>query len=350
MKAEEQGSESRADIPAAARDDDIQIPSSEGIKYLLFISASISIVLVFAMFQHVVVLGMAFEDLRPSQFFVPAIVGGLFGYLLAKNRVLRERSAKQLEIITQRDRLLEREITVRKQAELKLIEQKTHLEATNEELKSFSYSVSHDLRSPLRAVQGFSQALDEEYRDSLDQEAQHYIDRVTSGCQRMEEMIGSLLSLSKVTQSDVVRTVVNLSAIAEELFSELAERDSERHVVTEVEPGLTVRGDRKLLTLVMENLIGNAWKYTAKTTHPVISFKSCLLDGTRVFCIQDNGAGFNSEYADKLFTAFSRLHHHREFPGSGIGLATVQRALLRQGGMIWADGEEGKGARFCFRL
>lgn len=338
------------DIPAAKTGDEGHTPQSDARLYLLFILASILVVLSFAMFQHLVVLGIALGDMHPAQLTVPTIVGGLFGYLLARNRVLQQRSARQLKTIMHRDHLLEKEISVRKLAESRLRDKKTRLEATNAELKSFSYSVSHDLRSPLRAIHGFSQALDEEYRSSLDQEAQHYLDRVQSGCQRMEEMIDSLLVLSRVTQSDIVSTEVDLSAVAEDLLDELAERHPARQVATEIEAGLVAWGDRNLLVVVMENLIGNAWKYTSRTANAVIRFTSAKLDGEQVFCVEDNGVGFNDEYADRLFTAFSRLHHHNEFPGSGIGLATVQRALLRQGGMIRAQGKEGEGARFCFRV
>lgn len=281
---------------------------------------------------------------------MPAVVGGVFGYLLAKVRVLHDRSSRQLEIITQRDRLLEQEITVRKEVEASLRDKKTRLEAANEELKSFSYSVSHDLRSPLRAIHGFSQALVDEYKDSLDEEAKHYLERVDSGCKRMEGMIDSLLILSRVSQADVVEAEVDLTAIGEEILAELAKNEADRHVAVEVEAGMRVRGDCNLLRVVLENLLSNAWKYTSKTDQAVIRFKSEFVDGVRAFCVRDNGAGFNPDYVDKLFTAFSRLHHQNEFPGSGIGLATVQRALLRQGGTIWAKSEVGKGAKFCFRL
>lgn len=350
MIPKQQGSNGQLEIPATTTGGDAHPQPSKAWQYLLFILVSVCVVLAFALFQHLVVLDISLENIRPGQLIIPTVVGGLFGYLLARNRVLQQRSASQLKTIMQRDHLLEQEISERKLVESRLRDKKTRLEATNAELKSFSYSVSHDLRSPLRAIHGFSQALDEEYRSSLDQEAQHYLDRMQSGCQRMEEMIDSLLVLSRVTQSDIVSTEVDLSAIAEDLLDELAERCPERHVATEIEAGLVAWGDRNLLAVVMENLIGNAWKYTSKTADAAIRFRSAKLEGKQVFCVEDNGVGFNDEYADRLFTAFSRLHHHNEFPGSGIGLATVQRALLRQGGMIRAQGKEGEGARFCFSV
>ncbi len=318
--------------------------------FALFIGCSVTAVLGFALFQHMVVLQIPFAEIKPPILIVPTVVGGVFGYLLAKVRILHLRSRYQLELITERDRQLQQEIDVRKRIERSLREQRQSLEVANEELKSFSYSVSHDLRGPLRTLSGFSHALADDYSDSLDEMGKHYLSRIQSGCRRMEEMIDCLLTLSRVSRADIVLESVDLSSVAGEILHELAEQYPERHVEIEITPDLRVEGDRRLLMVVLENLFSNAWKFTAGKEGARIQFLREEQDGQQVLCVRDNGAGFDMEYARKLFVPFSRLHQQEEFPGSGIGLATVQRALVRQGGRIWAKGKVGQGACFCFTL
>ncbi len=318
--------------------------------YIRFILASILVVLGFATFQHLVILNIPLSQIQPAMLGIPAVVGSFFGFLLAKVRILNVRSQKQLELLKQRDLLLQREITARKFIERSLREQGSQLELANEELKTFSYSVSHDLRSPLRAVSGFSDALSEDYAEQLDDIAKNYLSRIRSGCLRMDDMIDSLLMLSRVSRADVIRESVDLSKIAAEVIEELQVQNPVRDIKVEIEPGLVAKGDSRLLTVVLENLLRNAWKFTVGVDKARISFKRSNSADQPGFCVSDNGAGFDMQQIGNLFVPFSRLHTQEKFSGSGIGLATVQRALLRQGGRIWAEGEVGKGATFCFSI
>jgi signal transduction histidine kinase len=318
--------------------------------YVRFIGGSILVVLAFALFQHLVVLGIRPAELRPQLLVVPAVVGAVFGLLLAKVRILHLRSRCQLQLILERDRRLEREIQERKRVETSLREQRRQLTLSNDELRSFSYSVSHDLRTPLRAVSGFSQTLDEEYGLSLDDKGRDYLARIRNGCQRMEAMIDSLMLLARVSQADLLREPVNLSLIARDILNEFSDREPNRKVELDVEPDLVAVGDRRLLTLAMQNLLANAWKFTARQPAARIAFRHRDQEADRAYCVEDNGVGFDMKYAAKLFAPFGRLHREEQFPGSGIGLATVQRAIARHGGQIWADGQPGLGARFCFTL
>lgn len=222
--------------------------------------------------------------------------------------------------------------------------------AVNKELESFSYSVSHDLRSPLRAIDGFSQALLEDYGDKIDEDGLGYISRVRGGAQRMGRLIDDLLNLSRVTRRDLVREPVNLSELVTQIADELRTEDPERNVVFEIDPELRTQGDSQLLKIALENLLGNAWKYTAGQKNAHIAFTSEIDGSMRIFVIRDNGAGFNQDYANKLFEPFQRLHTSREFDGSGIGLATVARIIQRHGGEIRGEGVVGQGAAFYFRI
>lgn len=225
------------------------------------------------------------------------------------------------------------------------------LEATNRELESFSYSVSHDLRSPLRSIDGFSQALLEDYGSLLDEQGKDFLTRVRSAAQRMGRLIDDMLVLSRVTRRELVRSDVDLSGLAVSVLEELQCGSPEREVETRVAAGITAPGDAHLLRAVLENLLGNAWKFTSKSARARIEFGVERMEsGEWACCVRDNGAGFDPAYAHKLFGAFQRLHAMEEFPGTGIGLATVQRILLRHGGRIWGEGEEGKGAAFFFVL
>jgi DNA-binding response OmpR family regulator len=224
------------------------------------------------------------------------------------------------------------------------------LENKNAELEAYSYSVSHDLRAPLRGIDGFSQALLEDYGDKLDERGQDYLRRVRAAAVRMSELIDDLLALSRVGRAQLRRTHVDLSLLAEHTVSVLRRSDPARAVVVVIEAGMTVHADPRLLHVVLENLIGNAWKFTARTAEARIELRTTTQDGTTVFEVRDNGAGFDMTYAEKLFRPFQRLHGDAEFPGTGIGLATIRRVVDRHGGKVWANGIVGGGATFSFTM
>ena len=234
--------------------------------------------------------------------------------------------------------------------ERRVTERTMQLETTNRELEAFSFSVSHDLRSPLRAMDGFSQELLTSYADQLDDQGQHYLRRIRSGTQRMGQLIDELLKLSRMSRDEMRREQIDLSALAETVSAEIREREPERNVRFTAQQGLTAECDPHLIRVVLENLLGNAWKFTAKKTEATITFQRIEVEGRSAFVVRDDGAGFNMAYSKKLFGAFQRLHSDREFPGTGIGLATVQRVIRRHGGEIWADGAVDRGAAFCFTL
>jgi PAS domain S-box-containing protein len=243
-----------------------------------------------------------------------------------------------------------RDLTERKKIEDELRRNSVALAAANKELEAFSYAVSHDLRAPLRGIDGFSQALMEDYGNELNDEAKDYLKRIRGGVQRMGRLIDDLLNLSRLTRGKMVIGEVNLSQIAKDIVNELKERDPTRDVDVKVQDGLVTQGDAGLITAALENLISNAWKFSSKTSHAQIEFGSISKNDETVYYVRDNGAGFDMAYADKLFGAFQRLHHINDFQGTGIGLATVRRVILRHGGNIWADSQVGKGATFYFTL
>lgn len=225
------------------------------------------------------------------------------------------------------------------------------LEAANRELESFSSSVSHDLQAPLRIINGFSQVLWEQYRSDLDDRGKHYLERIQANSQRMSSLIDALLQLSRVTRSQMKSVNVNLSAMASDIVEELRLENPQRQVEVNIAPNLKVKGDPQLLKIVLSNLFNNAWKYTSKRAYGKIEFGSISNpQQPSTYYLRDNGAGFDSNYADKLFTAFQRLHSAEEFPGTGIGLATVQRIIYRHGGRVWAQGECDRGATIYFSL
>jgi PAS domain S-box-containing protein len=224
------------------------------------------------------------------------------------------------------------------------------LQRLNQELESFSYSVSHDLRAPLRSMDGFSQALLEDYTHVLDAEGQDYLHRIRAASQRMGHLIDDLLHLSRVTRSDVHMQSVDLSAIVHTIAADMQQRDSARPVVWDIAEGVIAEGDPWLLRTALEDLLDNAWKFTVYEPSPQITFGIAYQEGQAVYFVRDNGAGFDMAYAARLFGAFQRLHTTTEFPGSGIGLATVQRIIHRHGGYVWAEGAVGSGATFSFTL
>ncbi|MCH8989019.1 MAG: type IV pili methyl-accepting chemotaxis transducer N-terminal domain-containing protein [Chloroflexi bacterium] len=234
--------------------------------------------------------------------------------------------------------------------EQRVEERTAELAAANQELESFSYSVSHDLRAPLRGVDGFSQALLEDYGDKVDEQGQNYLNRIRAASQRMGQLIDDMLNLSRVTRTEMHREEVDLSSMARTIAAELSQSDPERDVEFVIGEGAVVTGDLPLLRAVMENLLENAWKYTSKHPRAKIEFGITRDDGRPAYFVRDDGAGFDMAYADNLFGAFQRLHGATEFEGTGIGLATVQRILHRHGGSVWAEGAVEKGATFYFTL
>jgi signal transduction histidine kinase len=280
-----------------------------------------------------------------AQFFTPDIVDlmlelaadisfALNAFAERERRELAEREVLHLNAVLER----------------RVADRTRQLEMTNKELDAFSYSVSHDLRAPLRSIDGFSQMLLKKHHGQLDAQSEDYLERICRATRRMGQLIDDLLRLAHVTRSTLKQIPVDLSKLAHETVEELHKAHPERTVEFAAQTGLTVHGDPGLLRVLMENLIGNAWKYTGKKAHAKIEFGAYTRDGEPVFFVRDNGAGFNMDYAGKLFGAFQRLHGENEFQGTGIGLATVQRIVHRHGGTVWAEAREGEGATFYFTL
>jgi PAS domain S-box-containing protein len=226
----------------------------------------------------------------------------------------------------------------------------SQMQAVNRELEAFAYSVSHDLRAPLRSIDGFSQALLEDYFEVIDEGGKNFLRRIRASSQRMGQLIDDLLTLSRVTRRDFKQQQVDLSAMATEIIDILQLAEPQRQVQVIIEAGITAMGDARMLRIALENLLGNAWKFTATKSAARIEFASTKQDDEIIYRVSDNGVGFNMDYADKLFIAFQRLHAMNEFEGTGIGLATVKRVLERHGGRIWVDAKEGEGATFFFTI
>jgi signal transduction histidine kinase len=235
-----------------------------------------------------------------------------------------------------------------KDLEKRVLQRTRQLEAANKELEAFSYSASHDLRAPLRGIDGFSHALLEDYGEALDGPALDYLKRIRSSTQRMASIIEDLISLSRISRLEMNHQYVNLSKLVTDVVSDLRKSSPDRIAEFIINNGLYTNGDQRFLRIVMENLIGNAWKYTGKREISRIEFGSFSSAGKQIFYIKDNGSGFDMQYADQLFAPFRRLHNSSDFPGTGIGLATVMRIIHRHGGSIWAHGETDKGATFYF--
>ena len=250
-----------------------------------------------------------------------------------------------------RQKLAEEEIhRLNTDLERRVVERTAELSAANRELDSFAYAVSHDLRAPLRAMSGFSQALLEDYGEQLADDAKKYLDQIGIASRRMSDLIDGILALSRSTRGDLQRDRIDISALASQRLATLALEAPSRQVGIQVEPGLTVEGDARMIEAVIDNLIDNAWKYTGKASAPEIRVYGENRDGAPWICVADNGAGFDMAHTERLFKPFQRLHRQDEFPGIGIGLATVQRIIHRHGGEIAACGEPNRGATFCFKL
>ncbi|MEY9930234.1 PAS domain S-box-containing protein [Catenulispora sp. GP43] len=254
--------------------------------------------------------------------------------------------------ITPLKRVEEKERRLNAELEGRVRDRTAELEATARELDAFAYSVSHDLRAPLRAVAGFSEMLLEDHSGQLDEDGRDYLDRVVAATKHMGRLIDDLLNLSRAGRADLSRRPVDLSAMAHRVAGELAAADPEAagSVRISIDDGLAAIGDPALLEIVMRNLVSNAWKFSAKQPEPAIHVGSTEQEGGTVLFVRDNGAGFDMRHADRLFAPFQRLHSATEFAGSGVGLALVARIITRHGGHVWAESEVGKGAAFYFTL
>jgi PAS domain S-box-containing protein len=225
------------------------------------------------------------------------------------------------------------------------------LEASNKELEDLTYAVAHDLRSPLRGIDGFSEVLLEDYQDRMDERGRHYLRRIRHGAQRMGLLMESLLNLSRLNRGELDPVAVDVSRMSREILDDLARGEPERRVAVSIQPGLRVRADHRMLRVVLENLLGNAWKFSATRAEARIEVGAAAApDGTGAVCIRDNGVGFDMAFAGKLFGSFQRLHADLDFPGLGMGLAMAQRILHRHGGQAWATAEPDRGAAFFFSL
>lgn len=271
---------------------------------------------------------------------------------------LEQRVEERTAELARANRELKNEIVVRRRAEdavrtlnEDLLRRTAQLEASNKELEAFSYSVSHDLRAPLRGIDGFSQAVLEDYHDQLDETGRNYLHRVRAASQRMAQLIDAMLNLARLTRAELTPEPVNLSEIARAVIADLQRAHPQRTVTCDIMNDVWATADPHLIRVVMENLLGNAWKFTSEQAAARIAFGMDTPDhGETVYYVKDNGVGFDMTYAHKLFGAFQRLHAFSEFPGVGIGLATVQRIVQQHGGRVWAESTVGDGATFYFVL
>ena len=267
---------------------------------------------------------------------------GMFTNLLLFNIGLHAR-LKLVARLEESKRLVDRELTARQRAQ-------TDLERANRELESFSYSVAHDLRTPLRGMSGFAEILSEDYADRLDDKGRRHLGRITAAASTMGKLIDALLGLARLTRKELRREAVDLSKLARASVDALRSNEPERAVTVDIRPAMHAEGDPELLRAVLDNLIGNAWKFTGKRDDAHIEVGTAEGDGVATYFVKDNGAGFDMSHASKLFGAFQRLHAADDYPGTGIGLATVQRIIERHGGRVWAEGTVGEGATFFFTL
>jgi signal transduction histidine kinase len=244
----------------------------------------------------------------------------------------------------------ERIRNINQELEERVVQRTAQLVAANKELEAFAYSIAHDLRSPLRGLDGFSQILLEEYNHNLDKQGKNYLHRLRSAAQLLGKLIDDLLNLSRITRDEMKIRQIHLSEMVLEITDNFKATNPDRQVKFQIQEGIKVKGDGRLLRIALENLIGNAWKFTSKHLKAVIEFGVLKQDEKTVYFVRDDGAGFDMQYAQKLFGAFQRLHDAREFPGTGIGLVTVQRIIQRHGGAVWAEGEVEKGATFYFTI
>ncbi|HEY8539858.1 MAG TPA: ATP-binding protein [Steroidobacteraceae bacterium] len=261
--------------------------------------------------------------------------------------VMQRRTETALQALSEREAEIRR---MNADLELRVAERTAQLEVTNRELESFAYAVSHDLRAPLRSMSGFSQLLLENPSEALDEKSRHYLQRINEASRRMSALIEDLLGLSRISRSELAPRTIDFTRLIEEAAATVRERYPNHSVELHIEPDMKVHGDPRLLKIAMENLLDNAWKYTTHTQDAQVSVGSQLEATRRTFYVRDNGVGFDMAYASKLFVPFQRLHSDAQYPGTGIGLVTVQRILARHGGRIWAHAEPQRGATFYFTL
>lgn len=267
--------------------------------------------------------------------------------LYALLKILQRRNDAALRALSEHEAEIRR---INAELERRVEQRTAQLEATNRELESFAYAVSHDLRAPLRSMSGFSQLLQEAPSDTLDEKSRHYLTRIHEASRRMSALIEDLLSLSRIGRSELNPRPVDLSQLAAEAAASVKERYPNRQVELTIEPGLHAEGDARLLRVAIENLLDNAFKYTARTKQATVTVGASNEPEGRVFFVRDNGVGFDMAYSNKLFGPFQRLHSDADYPGTGIGLVTVQRIVARHGGRIWAQAELNRGAAFYFTL
>ena len=271
----------------------------------------------------------------------------------AENRAYKLPSGEVVTVfddITERKKAEEEIRLLNEELEQRVLQRTAQLNESNKELEKFSYSVSHDLRAPLRGIDGWSLALLEDYGDKLDDHARKYLDRVRTETQLMGRLISDLLNLSRITRIEPQLMPLNLTAMAQSLANRLQEEKHGHRIEFIIQPDLRANGDNNLINIVLTNLFDNAVKFTGKRSKAIIEFGEAEVDGTKAFFVRDNGVGFDMAFVDKLFGAFQRLHKPSEFPGTGVGLATVQRIIHRHGGRIWADAKVDQGATFYFTL
>jgi signal transduction histidine kinase len=294
---------------------------------------------------------------RPNDEGIEVFYGGSQYQITAQRHQIVNLLLSTFENVIQKNKELERtnnELTATQRklsaSEERLQQQAADLERANKELESFSYSASHDLRQPLRAIRSFSAMLMEDYWDSIPEDGQEYLERIMASSVRMNTLIDDLLNLSRVTRHELEKVDTNFSEIASAIHQELQSQDPSRKVTVSIQSDMRQSADPNLMRQVLANLLGNAWKYTAATPEAEISFQRTEEADRMIYSVRDNGAGFDSRYIDKLFQPFSRLHSESEFKGTGVGLAIVKRIIERHNGEVWAEGKSGEGAAFFFSL
>ena len=297
-----------------------------------------------------VVLDVPLSDLSPRMYIVPTLVGGLFGYVLAKVRVLQQKLQTNLQALEKREQQLEQEVRERKEIEMELLEKQIRLEEVNRDLEAFSYSASHDLQAPIRSISGFSEILLEECQINGNEENRDYLTRINVASKKMSQLVKALLGLSRASRYEINKDDVDLSEMVKQIVGELMELHPDQNINIEIESNMIVYADASLIRVVMNNLLSNAWKFTSKNVTTKIKVGRTTTDYESTVYVQDNGVGFDEKNAEKLFLTFQRMHGGDEFKGSGIGLATVKRIIQRHAGRVWAESKSGEGAIFYFTL